>query len=430
MKRRISDTFWQKAVCNIFVIGITLLLIGCGKAKDVAAMSVIRGSETDSNSSITENTLADSVECTESLAENVSAEAVTVVNENRDMEDRTAMDIVRDMKIGWNIGNTLDSTRTDITRIDAPYKFETAWGNPKVTQELIDAVLDAGFNVIRIPVSWTNHIGPEPEYQITESWIERVQEVVDYAYNKGAYVIINVHHEDWNYPYYDNLERASAQMKAVWGQIAEVFKDYDEHLIFEGQNEPRKVGTSLEWNGGDAEGWEVVNQTNQVFVDTVRASGGSNPYRMLMIPGYAANCSVGIQQVKVPENDTRIIISVHAYEPYDFALNPNGRSAWNHDTAVIDKLMSDLKTLFIDKGTPVIIGEFAAINRDNELERAKWAAYYVHAAKEIGVPCIWWDNGIFEGDGERLGLFDRHTYICQYPEILKALMSGIESQDN
>ena len=100
MKRRISDTFWQKAVCNIFVIGITLLLIGCGKAKDVAAMSVIRGSETDSNSSITENTLADSVECTENLAENVSAEAVTVVNENRDMEDRTAMDIVRDMKIG------------------------------------------------------------------------------------------------------------------------------------------------------------------------------------------------------------------------------------------------------------------------------------------------------------------------------------------
>lgn len=149
-----------------------------------------------------------------------------------------------------------------------------------------------------------------------------------------------------------------------------------------------------------------------------------------MIPGYAANCSVGIQQIKVPENDMRVIISVHAYEPYDFALNPNGRSAWNHDTVAIDKLMSDLKTLFIDKGTPVIIGEFAAMNRDNESERAQWAEYYVHAAKEIEVPCIWWDNGIFVGDGERLGLFDRHTYMCQYPEILKALMSGIKSQDD
>lgn len=127
MKRRISNTFWQKTVCNIFIIGTALLLAGCGRAKDAAAMPVIRGSETDSNSSITENTLADSVEGTDNLAENVLAEAVTTVNENRDMEDMTAMDIVRDMKIGWNIGNTLDSTRTDITRIDVPYKFETAW---------------------------------------------------------------------------------------------------------------------------------------------------------------------------------------------------------------------------------------------------------------------------------------------------------------
>ena len=98
--------------------------------------------------------------------------------------------------------------------------------------------------------------------------------------------------------------------------------------------------------------------------------------------------------------------------------------------AEVHGIMSDLKTLFIDKGTPVIIGEFAAMNRDNESERAQWAAYYVHAAKEIGVPCIWWDNGIFAGDGERLGLFDRQTYICQYPKILEALMSGIKSSDN
>lgn len=412
------DMFWQKTVCNLLILCAMLCLTGCGKVKDATAITRIQGNETNSKSSLTKKQLSDSKKQTEQ-------DSIGEVGVG-DMEELTAMDIVKDMKIGWNIGNTLDSTRTDITRLDAPYKFETAWGNPKVTQELIDAVLDAGFNVIRIPVSWVNHLGPEPEYQITESWMERVQEVVDYAYNKGAYVIINVHHEDWNYPYYDNLERASIQMEAVWRQIAAVFKDYDEHLIFEGQNEPRKVGTALEWNGGDAEGWEVVNQINQVFVDTVRASGGFNPYRILMIPGYAANCTVGIQQVKVPENDTRVIISVHAYEPYDFALNQNGRSTWNYDTTAIDKLMSDLKTLFIDKGTPVIIGEFAATNRDNESERAQWAAYYVHAAKEIGVPCIWWDNGIFVGDGERLGLFDRHTYKCEYPEILSALMNGIK----
>ncbi len=366
-----------------------------------------------------------SIEAETVPTENQVTDNARTENKNKEMEELTAMSIMKDMKIGWNVGNTLDSVRTDITRIDAPYKFETAWGNPKVTQELIDAVLDSGFNVIRVPVSWTNHIGPEPEYQITESWMERVKEVVDYAYHKGAYVILNIHHEDWNYPYYDNLDRASAEMAAVWGQIAEVFKDYDEHLIFEGQNEPRKVGTPLEWNGGDAEGWEVVNKTNKVFVDTVRAAGGSNPYRMLMIPGYAANCTVGIQHIEVPENDNRVIISVHAYEPYDFALNPNGRSEWNHDTDAIDKLMGDLKTLFIDQGIPVIIGEFAAMNRDNVQDRAEWAAYYVSAAKKIGVPCVWWDNGLFEGDGERLGLFDRHTYECRYPEILSALMQGL-----
>lgn len=367
---------------------------------------------------------ANTVESETGITENAKTEIELSENPNKDMEGMNAMDIVKDMRIGWNIGNTLDSTRTDLTRLDQPYKFETAWGNPSVQQELIDTILDSGFNVIRIPVSWTNHLAPAPEYTITESWMKRVKEVVDYAYNKGAYVILNIHHEDWNYPYYDNLDAASIQMEAVWKQIAEEFKDYDEHLIFEGQNEPRKVGTNLEWNGGDAEGWEVVNELNKVFIDTVRSTGGSNPYRMLMIPGYAANCSVGIKHIEIPENDNRVIISVHAYEPYDFALNVNGRSEWQQDTVAIDNLMNNLKSLFLDKDIPVIIGEFGAMNKNNEPERVAWAKYYVGAAKKIGVPCIWWDNGLFEGNGERFGLFDRHSYECKYPDLLAALMEG------
>ena len=439
MIRKRQFTYLRRTISTVALMCLMTVTIGCSNTggtessaaenSAVTESGVIENSVTESSvmeSSQPESELADDPETAPIPMEDTVTGNVSTENVNKDMEDLNAMDIVKDMKIGWNIGNTLDSTRTDITRIDAPYKFETAWGNPKVTQEMVDAVLDAGFNVIRIPVSWTNHIGPEPEYLITESWMERVQEIVDYAYDKGAYVILNTHHEDWNYPYYDNLDLASAEMAAVWKQIAEVFKDYDEHLIFEGQNEPRKVGTSLEWNGGDAEGWEVVNRTNQVFIDTVRAAGGSNPYRMLMIPGYAANCSVGIQHIEVPENDNRVIISVHAYEPYDFALNTNGRSEWNHDTDAIDKLMKDLQTLFLDKGTPVIIGEFGAMNKDNEPDRAEWAAYYVSAAKQAGVPCIWWDNGLFEGNGERFGLFDRHTYECRYPDLLAALMRGVE----
>lgn len=346
-------------------------------------------------------------------------------NQHKDMETMIAADLVKEMRMGWNLGNTFDSWRDDLKITDLPYRFETAWGNPETTQELIDAVINQGFNVIRIPVTWKMHIGEAPEYKIEEQWLQRVKEVVDYAYNKGVYVIINTHHEDWNGPYYDNEETASAIMRAVWTQIAEVFQNYDEHLIFESQNEPRKIGTSVEWTGGDAEGWEMVNRLNMVFIDTIRNSGGSNPYRMLMIPGYAANCWEGIKHIEVPENDKRIIVSVHAYEPYDFALKLLGRSEWKEDTYSIDIIMNQIKTLFLDKDIPVIIGEFAAINRDNEEERAAWASYYVSTARAMGVPCIWWDNGLFEGDGECLGLFDRVTCECVFPKILEALQESV-----
>lgn len=344
-------------------------------------------------------------------------------NINKDMESMKASDIVGQMNLGISIGNSLDCTDSGIIRVDQPWKWETAWGNPKITKELVDALVDAGFTTIRIPVSWTDHLAPGPDYLIVESWMDRVQEVVDYAYDRGIYVILNVHHEDWNYPYYDNQEKACEIMEAVWRQIAERFKDYDEHLIFEGQNEPRKVGTSLEWNGGDKEGWDVVNATNKAFIETIRSSGGSNPYRMLMIPDYAANSAIAMEHLEVPEDDDRIIVSVHAYTPYYFALSANGSAEWNsdNDSQDIDTLMSSIKTLFKDKGIPVIIGEFGAVNKDNTEARAEWLKYYMSAAKEIGVPSFWWDNGSFNSNGENLGFIDRRTYEIKYPELLEAM---------
>lgn len=332
-----------------------------------------------------------------------------------------ALDFVRNIKVGISIGNTLDATNADLPRDAEPSAFETGWFNPVITQGLVDAMLKSGLNLIRIPVSWSNHLGPEPDFQIQKSWMDRIQEVVDYAYQKGAYVILNLHHEDWNYPYYDNCDAICREMKAVWGQICARFQDYDSHLIFEAQNEPRKVGTDMEWNGGDEEGWEVVNATNNACLETVRAAGGHNPQRYVMLPGYGANCSVGIRHIRVPE-DSRVIISVHAYEPYEFALQIPGRRNWNHDTAEIDRLMGELKELYIKRGIPVIIGEFGAMNKDgNEDERAEWVKYYVKAAAEIGVPCVWWDNGLFEGEGELFGLFNRHDYSVAYPKVLAGL---------
>ena len=344
-----------------------------------------------------------------------------------DMEAITAWDVVNEMKIGWNLGNTLDCTNTSLLKALNAQRWETVWGNPVTTKELLETVIDAGFNVIRIPVSWNDHIYLNDNYRIEESWMDRVQEVVDYAYDHGAYVILNTHHESWYYPYYENEERAAAMLEAVWDQIAKRFADYDEHLIFEGMNEPRKVGTDQEWNGGDEEGWAVVNSLNRVFVDTIRNSGGNNPDRILMVTGYGANCWNALSHLEVPEGDSRIIVSVHAYEPYDFALNVQGRGLWNQDTEKIDALMNSIDKLFISKGIPVIIGEFGVMVKPaegNEEERAMWAEYYVSAAKEIGVVCIWWDNGFFEGDGELFGLIDRETCKWKYSLIMEGLMKG------
>lgn len=331
------------------------------------------------------------------------------------------MDLVKEMKIGWNLGNTLDATSKSIG-----VNVEMAWGNPRTTQEMIDAIIDQGFNVIRIPVSWGGQMGKAPAYNVLPAWMDRVQEVVDYAYGRGVYVIVNIHHEDWHFPSEENKDAAAEQLAALWTAIATRFRDYDEHLIFEGMNEPRKIGTSVEWNDGDKEGRDVVNYLDQVFVEAVRATGGNNTIRNLMVPGYAASSSdTALKSIVLPQ-DEHLIVSVHAYTPYNFALNKEGKSTWDNDTRDIDHLMELLDELFLSKGVPVIIGEFGAMNKDNEDERVQWARYYVSKAREYGVPCVWWDNNAFDGDGENFGLLNRRELTFPYPELLKALIESAE----
>ena len=363
----------------------------------------------------------------ESVADQTVRKEEVKVNDNPKMEALTAGEVVSQMKLGWSLGNTLDVQIAGTLKTLEPETWETGWGNPITTPDLIKKVVDKGFNVIRIPVTWNDHLIVDENYKIVDSWMDRVQEVVDYAYDQGAYVILNAHHESWYYPYYDNEEQATKMLEAVWSQIAERFQDYDEHLLFEGMNEPRKVGTSMEWNGGDREGWEVVNRFNTVFVNTIRSTGGNNPYRILMIPGYGASAWEGIKHLEIPDGDNKIIASVHAYEPYTFALDINGRGNWNEDTAAIDMIMKSLDNLFISKGIPVIIGEFGAMYKPaegNEKDRGAWAEYYTRSAAELGIPCVWWDNGAFAGDGELFGLIDRETYEWKYPLVVEGLLRG------
>lgn len=348
---------------------------------------------------------------------------VTKVEVNDEIRDIPSVELVKEIKIGWSLGNTLDANG------GSGVSSETSWGNIKTTKEMITAVKDAGFNIVRIPVTWGIHM--DAENKVDEAWMDRVQEIVDYAYSQDMFVILNIHHEDWHDPYYDTADASIEKLNALWTQIGTRFAGYDEHLIFEGLNEPRKRNTGMEWNGGDKEGHDVVNQMNAAFVSTIRGLGGNNEKRHLMIPSYAASSNSGaLRDLVIPEGDDKIIVSVHAYLPYEFALGgdiakrefiPDEGSA-----SEVVSLMDTLKTNFIDKNIAVIIGEFGARSKANEDIRAEWATYYVSKAKEIGVPCIWWDNGAFNGTGENFGLLNRATCTWEFPKIVEGLMKGLE----
>ena len=364
-------------------------------------------------------------------SEGVSGETITA--HQGEIKDISSVELVKDMKIGWSLGNTLDAGN-ESNRGQAPGSIEKSWGNPETTKEMIDEIKKAGFNVLRVPTTWDWSTGDAPDYKISEEWLARVKEVVDYGMANDMYVILNMHHETWHDPLEENYEAASDRLKKVWTQIGNYFEKYDEHLIFEGLNEPRVRNSDEEWNGGSPATREVVNKLDADFVSTIRSLGGNNKLRHLMIPGYAASSSeVALKDLKIPENDDKLIVSVHAYTPYNFALAEGKTGAlWvackEGFTADIDALANTLKTLFIDKGQAVIIGEFGARSKDNEKYRAEWAKYYVTKMNTIGVPCVWWDNGAFTGNGELFGLLDRRTLEWKYPLVKEALISAVNGE--
>lgn len=332
------------------------------------------------------------------------------------------VELCGDISIGWNLGNTLDATG------GSGLSTETSWGNPKATEELILAVKKAGFNALRVPTTWYKHCSGE-DFTIDPEWMDRVQEVVDYGYKNGMYVILNAHHEDFNDPYDATYAEASRKLTAIWRQVAERFKDYDEHLIFEGQNEPRKRNTRFEWNGGDAEGKRVVNQLNADFVKTVRATGGNNALRVLMIPTYAASES-SLNGFELPDDD-RLIVDIHAYTPYNFAMNYKGGTTSftlnNSDTSGIKSLAKKLNERFIQKGVGVVIGETGATDKNNLADRLVWAKFFPAEFAQYGIPVFMWDNNGFGTGDEKYGLIDRYTLEWKYPEYIKTLVESANS---
>ena len=354
----------------------------------------------------------------------------------------SATEIVAQMGMGWNLGNSFDATGG--TRDDI-YSQEQSWGNPIVDESLIQRVKEAGFKSIRIPITWYLHT--DEDYTINPAFLARIKEVVDYCYDQGLFVIINMHHEAWiNHPdLAKDQVKIGEQLAAMWRQIADYFADYDQHLIFESMNEPRMKDTRVEWTGNQ-EGFDAVNYLNQVFVDTIRTDPkGNNAERCLMVPGYAAASSrQAMSAIVFPtyngEVVNNLIISVHGYVPYDFCLSdawedfdPNNTS----HTSGIDAMFSNMQKLFIDKGVPVILGETGATNTNNNLEaRERWAYYIGSKAAAYGIPTFIWDNGNNQTSGGESHAWVRRKlheklrsqktpYII--PTVIEQLMAGANS---
>ena len=346
-------------------------------------------------------------------------------------EMRDSQDIVKEMGVGWNLGNTLDAFNDTITEGSTTDVYETCWGNPVTTKALIDKIKDAGFKTVRIPITWGPHIGAAPEYKVSEDWMNRVQEVVDYCIEDDLYVIINVHHDsNWCIPTYDAEKDATPKLKSLWTQVATHFKDYDDHLIFETLNEPRLLNSPEEWSGGTHEGRDMVNKYNQAALDSIRATGGNNDDRSVMVPTYAAACySTTVDDFKIPDDD-HVIVSIHAYNPYWFAMATEGdyyTDKWgsDQDKKNMDSDFDYYYNSFVAKGTPVVIGEFGSINKDNLSSRVNHARYFVSSAMKRNMACMWWDNNYsVAGKGETFGLLKRDDLSWFSPEIKDALIAG------
>lgn len=362
----------------------------------------------------------------------VTTEAAAPAGEAReDISGLSSQEIVSAMTIGWNLGNTLDACQADrdgdgvinehVAEGEEP--DETLWGNPRATKELFQALLDSGVNAVRIPVTWRDHIDGDGD--ISPSWLDRVQEVVDYAYDLGMYTIINIHHDGGGDPQFGawicnaatDYDATLARYLNLWTQIADRFKDYDEHLIFESMNE---VGFDSLSQG---KAYELLNSLNQEFVDLIRSSGGKNNTRHLLIAGYwtdiAKTCDPRYVMPTDPVN--RSIVSVHYYTPWDFCTT-NIKNEWGtvQEQQEMERLIGMMKTNFVDKGIPVIIGEYAASGNDFN-SCVFFCEKLVKLCHDYGIATFLWDNGN--------GQFDRSTNTWRSEQMHSALLRAVSGED-
>lgn len=312
------------------------------------------------------------------------------------VQNITPTQLVANMTAGWNLGNYFD----------VPFENKSQWGNSEPSRELIEKVSETGFNTIRIPVTWRTHQQNSPPYQIDETYLERVKRVVDLAMENDMYILLNTHHDTEVFQPKASTEAiVSERLQNTWLQIATYFEAYNEKLLFEVLNEPRVQGNNQEWVAGNSTTRRVLNNLHKVGVDAIRSTGGNNVNRQIVISTWAGKTNnTAMDALVIPNDDPNIIITVHAYTPFD--VSHDGVRPWNGN-GDLNTLRNDLDNVrrkwIVENNRAVILGEWAMVN-DNpqsgrsttEQARADYSAIYVREATARGMPTILWDdNGWF-----------------------------------
>ena len=357
------------------------------------------------------------------------------VEPNNEGMTLSAQEWTRDVVMGWNLGNSLE----------CPYT-ETEWGNPKTTKAMIHAVAEAGFNAIRIPVRWINHVNNTTDMIVNANWLARVKEVVDWCLEENMYVIINSHHEEWydRNPYYSKQEENNRMLAALWTCIATYFRDYDQRLIFAGTNE-----TTVNWAAPTAEQQAVQNSYNQTFVDAVRETGGKNYYRNIVVQTFACSPYHGLNGFTIPTDkvEGRLSVEFHYYDPYEYcgnctyyywgeAYKDKGRILASSTEKTITNLFDRITNTWAKKGLGVVMGEYGVSNHfteDDKQTQQENMQYYlkcvVSEARQHGFAAFAWDNNAFNNGPENFGIFKRwQNMAVGNTYFLKGITEGAGSE--
>lgn len=370
------------------------------------------------------------------------------INDTKLFTDIPADKIAAVLSPGWNLGNQLEGitlkTNTE-TGVTVTYPSETAYIDTKITKELFQAVKKEGFKFVRIPVSFFSYIDDENNYTIDANWLSRLQEVVDMAIDANLYCMIDLHGDayytiknSWLLCAKEDQEEIIEKYSAIWKQIAQTFRDYDESVLFESMNEVFDGN----YNGPIPYAYENINTYNDVFVKTVRSTGGNNERRWLLIPGWNTNINATVNgfgtsgNFRLP-NDEYLMVSVHYYDPWGFCGGENGvATQWGSFASKKDKVngsessmakqFNKLQETFTSKGIPVVIGEWGSIDKteddnENSVYRTYYAKKLCENAKRTGCVPVIWDNGWNGKYG--FSLFNRGTKADDEGNIVKGSVS-------